>query len=208
MRTAQMLVLLAVVLVVAACGQLDSLTQMPIDPGVSVTADPAGDAGSAPTFDVLELRTVRGTSTLAVRLWTQPDPALPAPGTAASSSQFSGGIGFNTDLNSATGVSFVPPCGGGQGHERFIDLTTRNANGTYNVFDAAFFVVGTAAVTQDGPRATWTVSFSTLGTTTGRTQVNAVVGVGVFTGKDCVPDAGQALPTRERTTPARHPVIW
>ncbi len=58
-----------------------------------MTADPTGDAGSAPTFDVIELRTVRGASDIQVRIWTTPDPALPAPGTIPTAAQFSGGVG-------------------------------------------------------------------------------------------------------------------
>jgi len=205
MRTCVLLVVTAVL--TAACGQLLS-PAVPIDAGVTVHADPTGDAGAAPTFDVVELRSTRGTAELQIRVWTVPDPVLPAPGTFPSGVQFSGGIGFNTDLNSATGLSFVPPCGGGQGLERFIDLTARNVNGTYNVLDAALFAVGTAAVSQDGPRVTFTVSFATLGTLAGRTAANAVIGVGAFpfVGRDCVPDSGQMIPTRERTR--LHPVIW
>jgi len=192
----------------AACGQLVTSPAVPLDPGVTVHADPTGDAGTFPTFDVVELRTTRGASELQVRVWTTPDPVLPASGAFPSAAQLSGGIGFNTDLNNATGIAFVPPCGGGQGLERFIDLTARNFNGTYNVLDAALVPVGTAAVSQDGPRVTFTVSFATLGTLTGRTEANAVVGVGAFpfVGRDCVPDSGQMVPTRERTH--RHPVIW
>jgi hypothetical protein len=205
MRTCVLLVATAVL--TAACGQLSS-PSIPLDAGVTVHADPTGDAGTAPTFDVVELRSTRGTSELQIRVWTVPDPVLPAPGAFASAAQFSGGIGFNTDLNNATGLALVPPCGGGQGLERFIDLTARNANGTYNVLDGTLSAVGAATASQDGPRVTFTVTFAALGTVTGRTEVNAVIGVGAFPfiGKDCAPDSGQMVPTRERTR--LHPVIW
>ncbi len=207
MRLSTCVLLVATAVLTAACGQLSS-PSIPLDAGVTVHADPTGDAGTAPTFDVVELRTTRGTSELQVRVWTAPDPVLPAPGTFASGVQFSGGIGFNTDLSNATGLSLVPPCGGGQGLERFIDLTVRNINGTYNVLDSALVVVGVATVSQDGPRVTLVVPFATLGTLTGRTEANAVIGVGAFpfVGRDCVPDSGQMVPTRERTR--LHPLIW
>ncbi len=213
MRMREVALVTAISLVVAACGQLGIAPPAtpPLGPGVSVHADPSGDAGASPTFDVVELMTARGASDLQVRIWTVPDPVLSAPGTAPSTAQFSGGIGFNIDLNSATGSSFVAPCGGGQGFERFIDLTVRNASGTYNVLNAATLAVtGTATVSQDGPRVTFTASFAALGTATGRTDVNALAGVGgplTFAGKDCAPDAGQALPSRTRT-PGEHPLLW
>ncbi len=196
-----------IALAAVGCGQIiGSPGANPQDPGTSVHADPAGDAGGAPTYDVIELRTVRGSSDLQVRLWVNPDPMLPAPGSIPTGAQFSGGIGFNTDLNSATGLSFVAPCGGGQGLERFIDLTTRNGDGTYPVRDTALAVVGAATVSQDSSRVTFTASFAALGTATGRTEVNAIVGIGTFSARDCVPDAGQTLPSRSRT--GGHPLIW
>jgi hypothetical protein len=191
-------------LTAAGCGGFLS----PLDPGVAVHADPTGDAGFPPTFDVVELRTTRGGSELLVRIWTTPDPILPPAGTTPSSTEFSGGVGFNTDLNTSTGASFIAPCGGGQGLERFVDLTVRNTNGTYNVFDAmSLAFTGTAAVSRDGPRVTFTVPYAALGTFTGRTLANAIIGVGSFpfVPKDCVPDAGQMLPTKEG--PGRHPVL-
>lgn len=198
----------AIALVTAACGQLIGAPgQPPLDQGASVHADPAGDAGAPPTYDVIELRTVRGGSEIQVRIWMNPDPALPSPGSIPSGAQFSGGVGFNTDLNNATGIGFVAPCGGGQGLERFIDLTARNLDGTYRVRDAASAVTGTATVSQDTSRLTFTVSFAALGISTGRTEVNAVVGLGTFTGRDCVPDAGQMMPSRSRTG-RDHPLIW
>ncbi len=196
------------VLFATACGQVFT-PFAPIDAGVTVHADPAGDAGSPPTFDVIELRAVRGASEIRIRLWTTPDPVLPPSGASPSASQFSGGVGFDTDLDASTGGGFVPPCGGNEGLERFVDLTARNADGTYSVRSATTLAVtGFASVSQDGPRVTFTVPFGALGTATGRTQVSAVIGVGAFPfiGKDCVPDAGQAMPTRVRT--GRHPVLW
>lgn len=182
----------------AACGQLmgPGGSEPPPPSGVSTTTDPTGDAGPPPTFDAVELRTDRGTSSVQVRLWTLPDPALPPPGFSPSTVQLSGGIGFNTDLNSATGTDFIAPCGVGQGLDRFIDLTVRNVDGTYNVLDASLGLRGVATVALDGPRVTFTTSFTTLGTATGRMQVNAITGVGVFSARDCIPDAGQSLPSR------------
>jgi hypothetical protein len=182
----------------AACGSLlgPITSEPPPAPGVSTTTDPTGDAGPSPTFDAVELRTDRGTSSIQVRLWTVPDPILPSPGFLPSFSQLSGGIGFNTDLNGATGTSFVAPCGAGQGIDRFIDLTARNADGTYSMLDASLAVTGTASVATDGPRVVFTASFGALGTATGRMQVNAITGVGVFSARDCIPDAGQSLPSR------------
>ncbi len=198
----------AIVLTATGCGQLISgPSPNPQDQGTTVHADPAGDAGSPPTFDVIELRTVRGSSEIQVRIWMNPDPALPSPGSSPSLSQLGGGVGFNTDLNNATGIAFVAPCGGGQGLERFIDLTTRNLDGTYPVRDTAFAVTGAATVSLDSSRVTFTASFAALGTATGRTEVNAVIGVGTFIGRDCVPDAGQMLPSRSRTG-RDHPLIW
>jgi hypothetical protein len=189
----------------AGCGQLFTI----LDPGhVAVHTDPTGDAGFPPTFDVIELRTTRGGSELLVRIWTTPNPVLPFPGTNPSSTQFSGGIGFNTDLDPNTGGGFISPCGFGQGLERFVDLSARNSNGTYYVLDVATFgVTGTATVSQDGPRVTFTIPYSALGIYTGQTEANALIGVGStqFVAKDCVPDAGQMLPTRLQ--PGRHPVI-
>jgi hypothetical protein len=197
--------LAVIVLATTACGQIFN-PQNQTDQGVTTHADPSGDAGFSPTFDIIELRIFRGSAEIQVRIWTTPDPALPAPGTFPSGSQFSGGIGFNTDLNSGTGfASFVAPCGGQQGIDRFIDLTARNFDGTYTVRDAALAAIGTASVTQDGPRVTFTASFGVLGTPTGRTQVSAVVGVGTFVGRDCVPDAPQSLPSR--STGRTHPLI-
>ncbi len=189
---------IALAAMTAACGQLLSpiTSEPPPTPGISTTTDPTGDAGPSPTFDAVELRTERGSSTIQVRLWTVPDPVLPAPGSAPSFSQLSGGIGFNTDLNASTGTDFLSPCGIGQGLDRFIDLTARNFDGTYNVFDAALALRGFATVSQDGPRVTFTTSFVTLGTATGRMQVNAITGTGVFSPRDCIPDAGQSLPSR------------
>lgn len=182
----------------AACGQIlgPGTSEPPPAPGVSTTTDPSGDAGVSPTFDAVELRTDRGTSSIQVRLWTVPDPMLPAPGFLPSFSQLSGGIGFNTDLNGTTGTDFIAPCGIGQGLDRFIDLTARNADGTYSILDASLAVTGTATVTPDGPRLIFTASFGALGTATGRMQVNAITGVGTFSARDCIPDAGQSLPSR------------
>jgi hypothetical protein len=190
--------------IAAGCGQFFT----PLDPGVAVHADPTGDAGAAPTFDVIELRTTRGGSELIVRIWTTPDPVLPPAAANPSGFEMSGGIGFNTDLDPNTGAAFVAPCGVGQGLERFVDLSLRNGNGTYNVLNAnTFAVTGTATASLDGPRVTFTVPFAALGTFTGRTQANALIGVGTFPfiPKDCVPDAGQMLPTKQQ--PGRHPVI-
>ncbi|MGH2373815.1 MAG: hypothetical protein ACRDIC_10155 [bacterium] len=201
-------VLAAIVLATTACGQLiGGPSPNPQDPGTSVHADPAGDAGAAPTYDVIEVRTVRGSSELQVRLWVNPDPALPPAGAIPTGTQFSGGVGFNTDLNRATGILFVSPCGGAQGLDRFIDLTSRNLDGTYPVRDATLAVTGAASVSQDSSRLTFTVSFAALGTSTGRTEVNAVVGFGTFTGRDCAPDAGQALPSRTQSDRG-HPLVW
>lgn len=198
----------AIVLATTACGQLlGGPGSTPADQGTSVHADPAGDAGSAPTLDVIELRTVRGSSEIQVRVWINPDPSLPSPGSSPSFSQLGGGVGFNTDLNNSTGIAFVGPCGGGQGLERFIDLTTRNLDGTYPVRDATLAITGAASVSQDTSRVTFTVSFAALGTSTGRTEVNAVIGFGTFIGRDCVPDAGQMLPSRSQSG-RQHPVIW
>jgi hypothetical protein len=182
----------------AACGQMlpPGTSEPPPAPGVSTTTDPTGDAGFAPTFDAVELRTDRGTSSIQVRLWTVPDPTLPPPGFLPSLSQLSGGIGFNTDLNAATGTGFIAPCGGGQGLDRFIDLTVRNIDGTYSVLDASLALQGTATVALDGPRVIFTTSFGALGTATGRMQVNAITGVGAFSARDCIPDAGLSLPSR------------
>ncbi|MGQ0551317.1 MAG: hypothetical protein ACT4PY_16780 [Armatimonadota bacterium] len=201
-------VLVAIVLFTTACGQLIGGTPgTPQDQGTSVHADPGGDAGAAPTYDIIEIRTVRGSSELQVRLWVNPDPALPPAGSVPTGTQFSGGVGFNTDLNRATGILFVAPCGGAQGLDRFIDLTSRNLDGTYPVRDAGLAVTGSATVSQDSSRVTFTVSFAALGTTTGRTEVNAVVGFGTFTGRDCAPDAGQALPSRSESGRG-HPLVW
>ena len=199
--------LIALAVVTAACGQLFSpvTSEPPPAPGISTTTDVTGDAGPSPTFDAVELRTDRGASTIRVRLWTVPDPVLPVPGSSPSFSQLSGGIGFNTDLNAATGTGFIAPCGAGQGLDRFIDLTARNFDGTYNVYDAALALRGFATVSQDGPRVTFTTSFATLGTATGQTQANAITGVGVFSPRDCIPDAGGSLPTRAPS--ARHPLL-
>ena len=206
MQTRMLVIATALALIAAACGQTFN-PPPPIDSGVTVHADPAGDAGSAPTFDVIDMQVARGASELQVRLWTAPEPAIPAPGTSPAPTQFSGGIGFNTDLNVSTGAAFVSPCGGSQGIERFVDLTARNADGSYNVRDAVTLVAtGTAAVSQDGPRVTFTVPFGALGTGTGRTMANAIVGIGLFVGKDCVPDAGEMLPTLRRIP--RHPLLW
>jgi len=198
MRITRVIWTLVFTVMTAACGQLFGpvTSEPPPAPGVSTTTDPTGDAGLSPTFDAVELRTDRGTSSIQVRLWTVPDPALPSPGFLPSFSQLSGGIGFNTDLNSATGTDFIAPCGLGQGLDRFIDLTARNVDGTYSVLDASLVVRGVATVALDGPRVIFTTSFATLGTATGRMQVNAVTGVGVFSARDCIPDAGQSLPSR------------
>jgi len=191
----------------AACGQMlgPGTSEPPPASGVSTSTDPTGDAGVSPTFDAVELRTDRGTSSIQVRLWTMPDPVLPAPGFAPSIFQLSGGIGFNTDLNGATGTDFIAPCGIGQGLDRFIDLTVRNVDGTYSVLDASLAFRGIATVALDGPRVIFTTSFATLGTATGRMQVNAITGVGVFSARDCIPDAGQSLPSRAPS--GRHPLV-
>ncbi|MDR7420048.1 MAG: hypothetical protein QN178_14180 [Armatimonadota bacterium] len=207
MSALRLVILLTLSLLVAACGELlNPIT--PIDSGVTVHADSTGDAEPPPTYDVIELRVARGSSDLQARMWTEPAAVLPAPGFAASGTELSGGVGFNTDLNAATGGGFVSPCGGGQGLERFVDLTARNVDGTYNVLNVATLAItGTAAVSQEGPRVTFTVPFFALGTGTGRTMANAIVGfnAGVFIGRDCVPDAGQMLPTQTRGS--RHPLI-
>lgn len=200
-------VLAAMVLATTACGQFGGGGPPLQDQGVSVHADPSGDAGGAPTYDIVEIRTTRGSSELQVRIWVNPDPALPPAGAVPTGTQFSGGVGFNTDLNRATGILFVSPCGGAQGLDRFIDLTSRNFDGTYPVRDAGLAITGSATVNQETSRLTFTVSFAALGTATGRTEVNAIAGFGAFTGRDCAPDAGQALPSRTQTDRG-HPLIW
>lgn len=177
----------------------------PLSQGVSVHADPTGDAGPAPTFDIIEVMSTRSATNLAVRYWTTPAGPLPAPGAAPVAGQISFLIVFNTDLNRATGIGIGGVCGGGQGLEFFVDgglVSGRNADGTYNVRDAGLAITGTAAVSVDGPRTTLTVPLVALGGDDGRTEAyvltdNSPITVGV----DCAPDAGQGLPTRrgERT---------
>ena len=71
---------------------------IPVDAGVTIHADPTGDAGPSPTFDIVEVRTVRGAADIQVRVWTVPDPVLPLPGTFPTGSQFSGGVGLPPEV--------------------------------------------------------------------------------------------------------------
>ena len=179
----------------------------PLPPNVSVHADPAGDAGALPTWDVIEIRSERGLTTLDIRVWLTTTPRLPAPGSFAGISDMMFQIGFNSDRSRTTGTAFIGPCTAPstQGIDFLIDggfIGPRNANGTFNLrrTTAGSPVVGPVTVTEDGPRVTFTSQYSAFGGTfQGRAEALILVGFGPPTApdwRDCAPDAGEMLPTR------------
>lgn len=162
----------------------------------------------APTFDIIEIRSVRTSTTLEFRITTSTGIVLPAPGALASPTQFTFIAGFNTDLNAATGLSMGGACGAGQGLEFLVDgafQSARNVDGTYRVEVAAGGTAGAqtgnATVALDGPRLTLTIPLAALGGDDGRTNATILAGTSALA--DCAPDAGQMLPTRVGEPTAR-----
>ena len=214
MKDATLLFVLAVLLFAASCGQVGTISQppppplpTPLPPNVTAAADPQGDAGPTPTWDIVELRSERGLTTLDIRLWLTTDPILPAPGSLAGAGDMMFQIGFNSDLSRSTGTSFGFQCASaaGQGLDFMIDggfVGPRNSNGTFNLrrTTGGLPIVGPVTASQSGPYVTFTVQYSAFGGTfAGRSEVIALVGFGppgAPSWRDCAPDAGQALPTR------------
>lgn len=185
----------------AGCGEGGVLQLQPI---TSTFRDPQGDAASTAgtNYDVTLVRTVRTSSTLSVEITFAQGVGLPGAGHFPGPTQLAGLLEFDTDQDSATGnPSLCAPLPQSIGVDRYLDLRSRNSDGTYNVLDRNFTTTGgRASVSASGNRVTFSLTPSALGNL--QTHLVVVAGNGLsdpmgFTPTDCAPDAGGAVVTRK-----------
>jgi len=153
------------------------------------------------TYDVTRVETVRTAAALNVTLTVSPAPTLAAAGATVTVNNLAGFVDFDTDENSATGVASSntlfcqnPPLTSSMGVDFFLSLFARNADGTFNVFNATATVSGTATVAVSTNTVTFSVPLTALGGDDGRLALSTVVGNGQ-TPNDCAPDQGGAIVT-------------
>ncbi len=153
------------------------------------------------TYDVSRIDTARTSTSLNITLTLSPSASLAAAGTTVTVDNLSGFIDFDTDENSATGVSSAntlfcasTPAVSAIGADFFLSLFTRNADGTYNILNSTAAVTGTATVTSVLNTVTISVPLSALGGDDGRVSISAALGNGQDP-SDCAPDEGGAFVT-------------
>jgi hypothetical protein len=180
--------------------------------------DPTGDAfgaGLGTNWDITSVKTLRTGSggsytTLQVDITFTTSPSIPAPGSAGGTTHVVGFVEFDTDQDAATGVlsnaAAFCPGGGPSGIEFYVNLFTRNANGTYDVVNAVTAAKsGEATPSVSGNTLTLTVPLSAMGNDDGATNMDTVLGNGAEP-TDCAPDAGGAVITRPQGARWQAPV--
>ncbi|MDR7538586.1 MAG: hypothetical protein QN152_03535 [Armatimonadota bacterium] len=214
MRVRPVVLILAAVLVVTACGAAGVAQLATI---VSRFADPAGDtaAGAPPTvYDALTMVTRRidnspfgSYDTLQVEVTFAQPVVLPPPGGTgdAAGTQMVPELAIDTDENPATGLSYG--CGalgfsmpGGDFFLVSWEGPGRLANGNYTIVDTTLSPVGEASVAVSGNTLTFNIPLSALGGDDGATRTGIFAGNmngGSIKVTDCAPNGGGMVITKQ-----------
>jgi len=153
------------------------------------------------TYDVSRVDTSRTSTSLNITLTLSPSATLASAGATVTADNLSGFIDFDTDENSATGVSSAntlfcssTPANSAIGSDFFLSFFTRNADGTFNILNSTAAVTGTATVTSVLNTIMIRVPLSALGGDDGRVSLSTALGNGQDP-SDCAPDEGGAFVT-------------